>query len=237
LKWAGFGRNSDDCLTESAGRKPAILDLEPNLLSEIDDLPNDLQELMMQGKGIQKAEQVAWLIRFASIRRYYSRDGPGNLSNLNADDIGGQRLLMWANHQRKQYANFMQGKNSSMTKRRIDLLNSIGFEWELRPCGKEEEWEEMKTQLIQFREQFGHCFVPPSYPPNKKLGQWVLLQRQQFKQTRSSVNQHPTLSATFSEEKENELTDIGLDLKLDNLSFGRMAYEVVSADDCKCSIF
>eukprot|EP00557_Chaetoceros_sp_GSL56_P012841 CAMPEP_0176482130 /NCGR_PEP_ID=MMETSP0200_2-20121128/3208_1 /TAXON_ID=947934 /ORGANISM="Chaetoceros sp., Strain GSL56" /LENGTH=897 /DNA_ID=CAMNT_0017878419 /DNA_START=78 /DNA_END=2768 /DNA_ORIENTATION=- len=228
LKSAGFGTSSDGCLLPySAGRKPAVLNLEPNLLAQIDGLPSELQELAMHGNRIQKAEQLAWLIRFASIRRYYSLEGPGNLSNLSPDDTSGHRLLMWANHQRKQYANFLQGKKSTITKKRIELLNSIGFDWTINAPGGREEWEEMKSELIQFREQFGHCFVPAAYPLNKKLGQWVLLQRQIYQHGRNAKKHGFMLPTTLSKDKEKELVDIGLDLKLDNLSFGNMAYEVM----------
>jgi hypothetical protein len=228
LKNAGFGTSANDCvLPDSAGRKPAVLGLEPNLLSEIDDLPSELQELAMHGNRAQKAEQLAWLIRFASIRRYYSQEGPGNLSNLSSEDTSGHRLLMWANHQRKQYANFIQGKKSTITKKRIEMLNSIGFDWKINAPGGKEEWEDMKSELIKFKEQFGHCFVPAAYPLNKKLGQWVLLQRQMYQQGTSAKKHGIILPATLSIDKENELNDIGLDLKLDNLSFGNMAYDVV----------
>lgn len=237
LKSLGFGSSKDNCLIpDSAGRKPAVLDLEPNLLAEIDDLPSELQELSMHGNRAQKAEQLAWLIRFASVRRYYSQEGSGNLSTLTSDDTSGHRLLMWANHQRKQYANFIQGKKSTITKKRIEMLNSIGFDWKVNAPGGKEEWEEMKSELIKFREQFGHCFVPAAYPLNTKLGQWVLLQRQMYQQGRSAKKHGILLPTTLTEDKEKELQGIGLDLKLDNLSFGNMAYDVVRSNDRQCSL-
>lgn len=43
-----------------------------------------------------------------------------------------RKLSIWVKRQRRQYKFFWDGKQSSMTKRRIAALEAIGFEWELR---------------------------------------------------------------------------------------------------------
>jgi len=222
----GFNLNTDGALLpKSAGRKPSVWKLETNLENEIEDLPRDLQDLQVGGgKKIDKTEQLAWLVRYASLRRYYSKSGSGALSNISSDDISGQRLALWANNQRKQYSNLTSGKKSTMTKRRVDMLDGIGFDWKLQRPGRKEEWEEMKIELIEFKEKFGHCFVPAAYP---QLGQWVLLQRQLYQQSRRSDAHGLVLPSTLSKNKEKDLLDIGLDLTMDNLSFGNMAYETM----------
>jgi hypothetical protein len=35
------------------------------------------------------------------------------------------------------------------------------------------QWNVRYNELLQFREQHGHLFVPHSYEPNQKLAQWV----------------------------------------------------------------
>jgi hypothetical protein len=35
------------------------------------------------------------------------------------------------------------------------------------------QWNDRYQELLQFREQHGHLFVPHSYEPNQKLAQWV----------------------------------------------------------------
>lgn len=232
LKTVGFDRDADDGqlkLPRMAGRIPAVLELESNLFDDIGSLPSDLRDISLHGKRVDKAEQLAWLVRFASLRRYYTKGGQGALSNIGSDDISGQRLALWANNQRKQHAAFTEGKKTTMTIRRMDMLNDIGFEWKLQMPGSKVEWENMKLKLIQFKETHGHCFVPPAYPRNKKLGQWILLQRQLYQQTRQTYSHGLVLPTTLSKTKEKELLTIGLDLAMDNLSFGNSAYDTVSA--------
>jgi|AntRauTorckE5430_2_1112549.scaffolds.fasta_scaffold01398_3 hypothetical protein len=232
LNTVGFEREiGDEPLPLMAGRMPAVLGLESDLFKEIGTLPSDLRDVAVHGTRIDKAEQLAWLVRFASLRRYYSKGGPGVLSNISSDDVSGQRLALWANNQRKQYAAFMQGKKSTMTKRRMDMLDDIEFDWKLQSPGSKEEWEEIKQDLIHFKETYGHCFVPSAYPRNKKLGQWILLQRQLYQQARTSYRHGlvlPVLPTDVAKKRENELLKIGLDLRMDNLSFGNMAFEIVS---------
>ena len=232
LKTVGFERDADDgplILPRMAGRIPAVLEMESNLFLDIGSLPSDLRDISLHGKRVDKAEQLAWLVRFASLRRYYTKGGQGALSNLGSDDVSGQRLALWANNQRKQHAAFVEGKKTTMTIRRRDMLNDIGFDWKLRMPGSTVEWENMKVELIQFKETYGHCFVPPAYPRNKKLGQWILLQRQLYQQARQTYSHGLVLPTTLSKANEKELLTIGLDLTMDNLSFGNTAYDTVSS--------
>lgn len=232
LKTVGFEREAEDSLLKlprTAGRIPAVLELESNLFLDIGSLPSDLRDISLHGKSVDKAEQLAWLVRFASLRRYYTKGGQGALSNLGSDDVSGQRLALWANNQRKQHAAFVEGKKTTMTIRRMDMLNDIGFDWKLHMPGSTVEWEKMKLELIQFKETHGHCFVPPAYPRNKKLGQWILLQRQLYQQTRQTYSHGLVLPTTLSKTNEKELLTIGLDLTMDNLSFGNIAYDTVSS--------
>jgi hypothetical protein len=46
---------------------------------------------------------------------------------------------------------------------------------------KPEMWDEKFQELLQFREDFGHCLVPHNWEQNRKLAQWVKRQRYQFK--------------------------------------------------------
>jgi len=123
----------------------------------------------------------------------------------------------------------VEGKKTTMTIRRMDMLNDIGFDWKLHMPGSTVEWENMKVELIQFKETHGHCFVPPAYPRNKKLGQWILLQRQLYQQARQTYSHGLVLPTTLSKANEKELLTIGLDLTMDNLSFGNTAYDTVSS--------
>ncbi len=226
LRSAGFDKiNEDHVFSNLVGRKPSVLTLDHDLEEEVKVLSQDFRQVADVGKRIDKAEQLAWLVRYASLRRYYSKGGSGALSNLSKDDVSGQRLALWANNQRRQYSNFMSGKKSNMSKTRIKMLNKIGFDWNIKKPGAKEEWEEMIQELVKFKEQYGHCFVPAAFPKDARLGQWVSLQRQLYRQKMDEENNALILPSNLSKTKEKELMDIGLDLTMDNLAFGSIAFE------------
>ena len=212
------------------GRPPVILSLENHDLNDdYDNLADDLKEIMntsMNRKPIDKAEQLAWLVRYEALRRLYSLYGSGSLSTLSTDkDVGDQRLALWAINQRKQYSNYLEGKKSALTPKRIQLLEDINFDWEIKT--KEGEHEEMIKALKRFKDQHGHCFVPAVYSKDIKLGQWVHIQRQLYKLSQQEGQPEVKLDSELSPQHANELMQIGLDLTMDNLSFGNIAYETV----------
>ena len=46
---------------------------------------------------------------------------------------------------------------------------------------QENQWMKIFDQLIEFKEQHGHCLVPHTYPENQTLSRWVKRQRYQYK--------------------------------------------------------
>jgi hypothetical protein len=221
------------------GRPPAILSLENDLETQYSGLPDDLQKVVnksMNRKRIDKAEQLAWLVRYEALRRLYSLHGPGSLSTLSTDkDVCDQRLALWASNQRKQYSNYLNGKKSALTPSRIKLLDEINFDWEIPT--EDDEWEEMKAALMKFKKEHGHCFVPAVYSKDIKLGQWVRLQRQLYQLSKRDDIIDIALRSKLSNKKAKELIGSGLDLTMDNLAFGNIAFETVSSELFVCSYF
>jgi hypothetical protein len=50
---------------------------------------------------------------------------------------------------------------------------------------QDQSWNEQYQALLQFKRHHGHCLVPQHYPPNTKLGHWVMAQRRYFSQNKS----------------------------------------------------
>jgi hypothetical protein len=68
----------------------------------------------------------------------------------------------------------IQTPDSTSSRNRGDVIYSDGKP--TRPChGKfhDGQWDERFRDLMSFREEHGHLFVPHSYPANQKLAQWV----------------------------------------------------------------
>jgi len=236
---AGLDLNGDEYsyYTQSAyvngpkpvGRPPAILKLEKDLENQYNNLPDDLQSIVNNSanrKRVDKAEQLAWLVRYEALRRLYSLHGRGSLSTLSTDkDVCDQRLALWASNQRKQYANYLKGNKSALTPSRIKLLEEINFDWELQ--SEDDEWGEMKAALMNFKKEHDHCFVPAAYTKDLRLGQWVHLQRQLYQLSKRDDIIDVAIPSKLNEEKIKELIDIGLDLTMDNFSFGNIAFETM----------
>jgi hypothetical protein len=55
---------------------------------------------------------------------------------------------------------------------KIELLNSLGFEWTIKKkvvVG----WSQMYGRLLAFKEGYGHTRVPVKWQKDPKLGKWV----------------------------------------------------------------
>ena len=81
---------------------------------------------------------------------------------------------------RWEYTNlYMASKDSTLTGERIQELEDIGFEWQLKKIRV--PWETRYKSLVSFKDTYGHCNVPRKYPEDKELARWVALQRTEYK--------------------------------------------------------
>lgn len=209
-------------------RKSSVLRLDSDMKNESQILPDDLIQSLSLSKlndGIDKTEQLAWLVRYETLRRI----GPANLlDSISVDDNIKQRLILWVRNQQKQYQNYIHGKKSTLTARRIEMLQEINFEfnYESKITAEKDNWDEMISALSEFKREYGHCFVPLIYSKNTKLAEWVHFQRQICM---TGFHMEDTgLSETITKKKKQELIDLGLDITRDNSSFCQIAFDVVS---------
>ncbi|CAJ1951438.1 unnamed protein product [Cylindrotheca closterium] len=87
-------------------------------------------------------------------------------------------LARWVKRQRYQYKKFRDcDPTSTMTTRRIQELESIGFVWHSHASA----WQEKVNDLMAFKQRTGHCNVPSHYAENAALSTWVKCQRRQYK--------------------------------------------------------
>jgi Helicase associated domain len=85
----------------------------------------------------------------------------------------------WVNKQRMEKKFMDEEKRTSMTARKVEALESIGFTWAKRKG--DASWMCKYNELQAFAEQFGTCDVPTKYAPNPALGRWVSTQRSEYK--------------------------------------------------------
>eukprot|EP00539_Tryblionella_compressa_P005631 CAMPEP_0178762858 /NCGR_PEP_ID=MMETSP0744-20121128/16788_1 /TAXON_ID=913974 /ORGANISM="Nitzschia punctata, Strain CCMP561" /LENGTH=408 /DNA_ID=CAMNT_0020417607 /DNA_START=142 /DNA_END=1368 /DNA_ORIENTATION=- len=84
----------------------------------------------------------------------------------------------WVTSQRQQYQDFVQGKNTPLTKQRKEMLDELGFQWRVR---NRPEWSSKYQELLEYKSKHGDTRVPQHYSENKALGKWVAKQREQYK--------------------------------------------------------
>lgn len=84
------------------------------------------------------------------------------------------RFARWVRVQRRQK------KFGRLSTVRVEKLESLGFDWRLRPTGghsQPQAWEIMCAELEQFHAENGHANVPQQFAGNRKLGWWATTQR------------------------------------------------------------
>jgi len=82
---------------------------------------------------IWDAQKAAWERRLTQLRAYRAANGH---CTVPTSYKANKKLAAWVKYQRRHYRLRAEGKASTMTKYRIDSLNEMGFEWEVRStCG------------------------------------------------------------------------------------------------------
>jgi len=145
-----------------------------------------------QGQG-QDAKNNIWNNHFQELKRFIEKNGT-SISLSSSTKLG-----VWAARQRREYQKLNLDEKCSITQERVDLLNSIGFDW--NPWNT--KWRMRVNELLEYKSQHGNCSVPVQYPKNPKLGRWVSTQRKYYKLYKEGK---PT---RISKEKIEELADAG----------------------------
>ena len=130
------------------------------------------------------------------------------------------RLSHWVKRQRAQYRLKHDGKHSTLTDDRQEMLEQLGFIWDSHKAS----WEEKFQDLRMFKQMYGHCNVPTMYPRNPQLASWLKCQRRQLRAYHgedgsddegatsrpSSPSSRNASKSTLCPERVNKLVQIGL---------------------------
>ena len=138
----------------------------------------------------QQNRERSWKKRFQDLSNILEEDRESSLP---------KKLSVWAARQRREYQKYEMGEKAAITKERIEMLNSIGFDW--NPW--ESKWNMRVDDLIKYKRENGDCLVPVNYEKNLKLGRWVSTQRKYYRLYQEGK---PT---RISEERIKQLSDIG----------------------------
>lgn len=146
-----------------------------------------------------------WTVYFNKLVKYREAEGHCRVPYTYPEDPG---LGAWVDTCRTQYWRRINGRSSRMTDKRLEMLEGIGFVWEVpnegENIGMEEDpassslvtpsydlapsrsaarvtWDTRFDELAAYKEANGHCNVPSNYAQNKKLGSFVKKQREDYR--------------------------------------------------------
>lgn len=144
-----------------------------------------------------------WENKFMELVAFKKENGHCNVSK---EKEATKKLGTWVGVQRKMK------KSGTLTSDRYEKLNSLGFTWDV----KKSVWDQRFSELVQFKEEYGHCNIPCSYPANKQLGSWVPDQRKIYKKGK------------LSSKKYKKLNDLGFVWDRNHSSWEKMFEELVN---------
>ena len=145
--------------------------------------------------GLNKYDQK-WEAKFAELELYQASHGDCNVPSRGVVDCGlpgcggathSKALGVWVNTQRKAKKGISEHK---ITQGRIEKLDGLGFQWDLKKQAEEAAWGRRVAELKKYREVHGNCRVPEQKgdgvecdmagcegAQHKALGKWVSKQR------------------------------------------------------------
>jgi hypothetical protein len=84
-------------------------------------------------------------------------------------------LAQWVRKQRND------GRAGKLGENRVAQLDQLKFVWETRSERNESSWIQMFERLKGYKLEHGNCLVPSKYYTDRKLGNWVMVQRAKHK--------------------------------------------------------
>jgi len=134
-----------------------------------------------------------WMTHYDSLKLFQEEFGHCNVprSYINARKVDGsgaidedkRKLYNFVGTNRTNHRKMRQGRvDHNLTPKKIQLLNTLGFKWDLGPPLKL-PWEERYNQLKVYAEEFGNCDVAQNFKRKgfDGIGNWVMQQRRAYR--------------------------------------------------------
>ena len=111
--------------------------------------------------------------------------------NVPRSYAGNPSLGHWCHSMINAYKKIQKGMktNSNLSQDRIERLTEIGFQWKIYVT-----FEKRCRELIAFKEEFGHCYVPRSYADNPSLGHWCNVMINSYNKIQKGMKTNSNLS-------------------------------------------
>ncbi|GAX12638.1 hypothetical protein FisN_13Lh106 [Fistulifera solaris] len=140
---------------------------------EEDDDDDDDDEDGDGSNRFKPFHEEKWTLRYKELLAFHAQYGHAAVPHTYPPN---PQLARWVKRQRRQYKLREDGKSTTMTAERLEMLSSVGFIWDSHDVN----WREKLYSLTVFRQEAGNCNVPSNFK-DKKLATWVKCQRRQYK--------------------------------------------------------
>lgn len=152
--------------------------------------------------------RTSWEERLQQLQDYKSKHGDLLIPIRFKDNPS---LGKFVHNTREQYKLFHRAaepgktKKCSLTVRRIEQLEDIGFLWSAeRSKHQKEDWEARVKQLQEYKDVYGDCLVPHGYNEDVSFGEWVHRQRTTYAHMVKEEHPNPLIVARMK-----QLDDLG----------------------------
>jgi hypothetical protein len=122
-------------------------------------------------------------------------------------------LRFYCCRQRRQYKLLRDGKQTTLTPERLEMLNHLGFIWDSHQV----TWSEKFQSLLEYKKENGNCNVPSNNSKHKKLATWIKCQRRQYKLYLESR------ASSMTADRISELNTIGFNWEIRRVGASRMS--------------
>mmetsp|Transcript_8640 Transcript_8640/g.13325 ORF Transcript_8640/g.13325 Transcript_8640/m.13325 type:complete len:350 (+) Transcript_8640:211-1260(+) len=162
----------------------------------------DQKFAMQEKKRVLRPDQAGkWHTHYLEIEQYKMQHNHCLVPHSYPEN---PELARWVKRQRYQYKLFRQGKPTSMSRERIEMLEKIGFVWDSHKA----TWDKMYHELLGYKREYGNCEVPTKFVPNPPLATWVNRQRGQYKLYRAGKQSSMTLERFIQLEDANFVWEV-----------------------------
>eukprot|EP00934_Nitzschia_sp_Nitz4_P001452 Nitzschia sp. Nitz4//scaffold30_size153850//140426//142228//NITZ4_002800-RA/size153850-augustus-gene-0.77-mRNA-1//-1//CDS//3329547330//1452//frame0 len=161
-----------DTLGSSSNKSPASAASKSNGLLEY-----RFEQLKQLGFNFT-VHSDKWMDHLENLKEYKKRHGDCQVPTHYTEN---PRLGRWVHTQRHQRRLMNKGKKASITQERINLLDELGFSWEVRPSLERPRatWQQRLDELQAFQKKHGHFEVQGHLMP--QLQGWCHEQRQRLR--------------------------------------------------------
>lgn len=144
-----------------------------------------------------------WIDHWKLLKEYKDKYGDCQVPTHYAEN---PKLGRWTHTQRHQRRLQKRGKKSCLTQERVELLDQLGFSWEVRPAVEQPRvaWHQRYEELKEFNQSNNHFLIPAE--THQKLHLWSHEQRTRLKNLDTAVKD---ASRRMGPERVEALAELG----------------------------